>query len=68
MAHYAQSIDALAGDEKIQADEILRLIALDVVIKTSVAGGDGLELIVKIGEKIRHWSLEADDGARFEIG
>lgn len=68
VAHEGEGVDALAGDQKIDADEVFGAVVADFVVETGVAGGGGFELVVKISEEVGHGGLEGNDSAVFDVG
>ena len=67
MAHKAQGVHAVAGDEKIEANEVFGAIVGKFIVEASVAGSDRFELVVEIGEEVRHRGFKINHGAIFDI-
>ena len=67
VAHQTEGVNAVAGDQEIKADKVLGAIVGEFVIKAGVAGGNGFELVVEVGQKVGHRSFKVNHGAVLNI-
>ena len=67
VAHQAKGVNAIAGDEEVEANEVLGAVVGEFVVEAGIAGGDGFELVVEVGQEVGHGSFEVDHGAILDV-